>query len=144
MAVKRNPFQSFNQGGTDSFVSRLSLIPQGTSRIGSPSSTGASHPTIHVLSDPTPNNAQFGFACSQGPANTVGILAFSLGLFPTGVPVGFKLYLDPGQPTVILPAITDAAGESVFKIAYPGTQIPVPVYAQYIWSSTSASDAVKF
>lgn len=143
-----NPAQPGYAGNGDAFVSRVQLIPNGTTRRGAPTLGSNGWPTIHALSDAVIGNAQFGFACSRAPATAIGLLVFALSPWP-GVPaLGIDIWIDPS--TLVLSALvtSNAAGESTYPLAYPSVQLP-QFHVQYVWIedpgtlTSSASDALR-
>ncbi|MEE9127455.1 MAG: hypothetical protein V3U11_09975, partial [Planctomycetota bacterium] len=143
-----NPLQSAFGGVQDGFVTRVAMIPTGTTRYGSPTAGTNGWPTIHALSDATSGNTRFGLGCSRAPINKSGVLLLSARpLLPSFQVLGIKLHVDLNM-SILVPVVSNARGESSLPVTYPTGGLGSTIYAQYAWLevtnplSLSASDAL--
>jgi hypothetical protein len=132
---------SYNSG-RDGFVTRLDMLPTGTSPYGT-STPGCAGPlAIGVTSWPQVGNASFALTCGNAPANGTGLLALSgAGLATPLVLSGASIWIDPISPAfLVLPAQSNAAGAAQVPIPIPNVPglAGAQAFVQFFWAGPSS------
>jgi hypothetical protein len=127
-------YQSGPSGDWDGFACQLDMLPTGTARFGS--STASCLGPIALIPNkmPVAGDASFGLVTSAAPPNAVGVLGIGAASLASGIPLlGVTLFLDLGQPLVLLGASADAHGWSEKLLPLPAASAGATVHCQIVW-----------
>jgi len=134
-------FDSTFNGGSDSFLARLDMLPAGACCSGV-SPPGCAGPlATGVNSMPKVGNAGFAITCTNAPPNGVGVLGVSLALLPSpGGVLGIQIWLNPLVLLGAFPASSNAQGWGQVGIPIPGipTLAGGQFFMQFVWLSPTS------
>ena len=121
-------------GGSDAFISKLTMLPTGAAKYGLSTAGCAGKSWMSVTGMPKLGSATFGFQCTNAEkGGEPCFLMVGAGAAAGAVPAkGALLYVNPGLPFVLVPAVVDAFG--YFEARAPLPSAPawagVAVYSQ--------------
>lgn len=122
-------------GAGAAFVTRLSMLPDGVVRYGSPSQLDGQLPYLGVSAMPA-IGADVAITCTEAPDSSIGLLLLSRHAMEMPLSVGqADLWVDPVGLIVILPLKSDVAGygETALRLPTDPAAIGLEVFAQVVW-----------
>jgi hypothetical protein len=140
-------------GWTEGVLARIEMQPIGVTAVGtdSPACLGPTRAT--ALDVPIAGSTDFRVACTGVPPLSPGALAVAAGPVPASIPsLGVLLFIDLGQPFMVLPALSNAVGYAERSLGIPFGLAGAVFHAQFAWfdaggcggtATFSASDALE-
>lgn len=145
--VTPGAFDPTQNGSTDAFIVRMSLLPQGVVKFGA-STPGCRGPlAAGVLSMPVVGSTRFGLTCTAAPSrSTSGFLVLSsTALSAPVMAAGAGLWLDPSQLRIYPGIVADELGWSVIPATLPNdpSLVGVSLAAQFLWPDSCAAGGIS-
>ncbi len=127
--------------GGDAFVTRLDMLPTGTSAFGR-SSPGCTGPlAASVSSMPRIGNVSFALTCGNAPPSTAGLCALTGNQLSNPLTLfGVEIWVDPSLVFVSLTANSNSIGASEVPVPVPNNAALAGgrLFAQFFWVGPTA------
>ena len=136
----------YANSGTSVYYDDLSLtqMHKGVRPYGSPTPGANGEAQAIATGDALGSNPLFGIGATNGPPNSIGLLAFTVTNYPSGIPLlGISLLVDPTF-MILFPFLTSPTGGHSMAIPLSPANVGATVYNQYVFdepgglSSTNA------